>query len=188
MLRPGAAGSLIRARPARSFDHRRRTDHAGVQPRRARRRSLFDGRRGRGGVPRGRRGPRAGRGAEPVRDRGPCRDQSPLRGLRRRHGLQDGRRALRLVVRLRGPAAGQLSRHARRRRRTVVAAGLRCNLALSRGPAIRDRGQTRSPRRTRLVARRRGLLRLGAAAASDRGRVGVRRTRWVGPEALSVGR
>ena len=102
-------------------------------------------------------------------------------------GHSDGRRALRLVVRVRGPAAGQLSRHARRRRRTVVAAGLRSDLALSRGPAIRDRGQTRSPRRTRLVARRRGLLRLGAAAASDRGRVGVRRTRRVGPRSAFRG-
>ena len=45
-------------------------------------------------------------------------------------------------------------------------------LALSRGPAIRDRGQTRSPV-VHVSWRDARPLRLGAAAASDRGRVGV---------------
>ena len=43
-------------------------------------------------------------------------------------------------------------------------------------PSYTSRGETPSPFAT------------GRAAASDRGRVGVRRPRWAGPEELSVGR
>ncbi len=61
-------------------------------------------------------------------------------------------------------------------------------LAAPRRAGQRHRGEGRSPRRSRFVGRCRRLREVGGQAAADRGRVGVRRARRAGRQAVCLGR
>ena len=126
----------------------------------------------------------------PVPHRPGRRDQRPLRRLRRGHRLRHRGRALRLVVRVRRPAARTTSRPpAASRRRPVVAPGVRRRLAPPEGPAVAHRRPRRPPGRARRPGTTpRRTARWAGQAAADRGRVGVRRPRRPGAGALPLGR
>ena len=99
-----------------------------------------------------------------------------LPGVRRSaHRSRHGRRALRLVVRVRRAAPGRLPRHSGRRAGAVVAPGVRGGLGPPGRSALEPRGPRRPPGRPRLLGRRAGLLRLGRRRVSRPKRSGSTR-------------
>ena len=114
--------------------------------------------------------------------------QRGLLRLRRCDRVRDRGGAVRLVVRVRGAAAGRLPADPGRGPGSVVAQGGGSRLAAPGGPAVVARRSPRSPCRACLLERRPGVLHLGGQAPADRSRVGVRGprgTRWQG---LPLGR
>ena len=104
------------------------------------------------------------------------------RGLRHRRG------ALRVVVRLRGPAPRRLPAYAGRRAGALVEESRGGRLEASRGAALVHRRARRPPRRPRLLDGCGRVLRLGRGKASDGGRMGARRPRRARRKGVSLGR
>ena len=94
------------------------------------------------------------RHAQAILDRRLRALQRTLRSVRRSHGPRYRRRALRLIVRFRRATSRRLRANAGSGAGSLVAPGLRCELASSGGTALLHRGSYGSPRGARLVERR----------------------------------
>ena len=97
--------------------------------------------------------------------------------LRRGRGVRHRRGAVRVVVRLRGLAAGRIPAYAGRRAGALVAESRGGRLATSRGTALVDRRASSTTPSSTSPGRCGRVLRLGRGKASDRGGVGARRPR-----------